>query len=349
MPKAALVKRGEEYLPGMQLSELEETYRRERPGKSRDRLQAAVLRKRGRTLKEIARTVGRGISTVHRWLYRMEREGLERRHDTKSPGRPRLLSPEQERTIEGDLDGTPRDSGFERGSWNGRMVARRILERFGVPYSSRSAIRLAHRLGFSVRKPRPAPYNSATPEEQREFIKKGRATAARWRAEGRMVVAVDAATLRDSPVSRKGIRRRGGRETVPVNYSKQSIHMIGALGDGTLELQFHDNLTAASYVDLVKHLHRRYGKEGIIADNAGALTGRDMRKCLDDTGGDVEILHLPPHTPQLNPIEVEWREIKAAIADIFFGGLDKMRDAIRRMIRNGEIPIVRMFDWLLAA
>jgi predicted ferric reductase len=61
------------------------------------------------------------------------------------------------------------------------------------------------------------------------------------------------------------------------------------------------------------------------------------------------MLHLPPRTPQLNPIEVEWREIKAAIADIFFDGLDRMRDAIRRMIRNGEIPIVKTFDWLLAA
>ena len=37
------------------------------------------------------------------------------------------------------------------------------------------------------------------------------------------------------------------------------------------------------------------------------------------------------------------------IADIFFDGLDRMRDAIRRIIRNGEMPIVKMFGWLLAA
>ena len=61
------------------------------------------------------------------------------------------------------------------------------------------------------------------------------------------------------------------------------------------------------------------------------------------------MLHLPPRTPQPSPIEVEWREIKAAIADIFFDGLDRMRDAIRRMIRNGGMPIVKMLDWLLAA
>lgn len=49
----------------------------------------------------------------------------------------------------------------------------------------------------------------------------------------------------------------------------------------------------------------------------------------------------------LAAIEIEWREIKAAIADTFFGGLDKMRDAIIRMLYNKEIPIVRLFDWLL--
>ena len=59
------------------------------------------------------------------------------------------------------------------------------------------------------------------------------------------------------------------------------------------------------------------------------------------------MVHIPSHTPQLNPMEAEWREIRAAIADIFFGGLDRMWDAIIRMFHNGEIPIVKMFDWLL--
>ncbi|MYB30762.1 MAG: helix-turn-helix domain-containing protein [Cenarchaeum sp. SB0663_bin_5] len=221
MPKT-LVKKGDEYLSCVQLSELEETYRRECSGKSRDRLQAAVLRKRGRMLKEIARTLGRGISTVYRCLYRIECEDLECRHDAKSPGRPRLLNTEQERTIKEGIDGTPRDSGFERGSWNARILARYILKRFDVQYSSRAAIRLAHRLGFSVRKLRPVPYNSATQEEQRKLIKKGRAAAVRWREEGRVVVAVGAATLRDSPVSRRGIRRREGRQSPSTTPSSLS-------------------------------------------------------------------------------------------------------------------------------
>ncbi len=142
---------GKEYLSGVQLSELEETYRREYAGKSKDRLQAVVLRKRGRVLKDIARILGRGISTIYRWLYRMERKGLEHRYSTKSPCMPRLLSPEQECTIKGDIDRTPRECGFELDSWNTRILARHTLERFGVQYSSRSAIRLAHQPNYSIR------------------------------------------------------------------------------------------------------------------------------------------------------------------------------------------------------
>ena len=72
-----------------------------------------------------------------------------------------------------------------------------------------------------------------------------------------------------------------------------------------------------------------------------------MNDYIARTDGAVEMAHIPPHTPQLSPIEMEWREIRAAIADIFFGGLDRMRDAIIRMFHNGEIPIVKMFDWRL--
>ena len=347
MPKAKLVERGEEYLSDIPLDMLDKSYRREKPGKSRDRLQAAVLRKCGRTLDDISKIIGRNASTVHRWLFRLKCKGLEHRHDKKSPGRPRNLTPEQERMIENDLDKPPSESGFSRGSWNSKMVTRRIYDRFGITCSRRTALRTAHEFGFSVRKSRPVPYNSATPEEQAAFIEKARHTTTRWNKEGRMVLAIDAATIRDSPVSRRGLRRRGGKDTVPINYSKKSLHIIGALGDGTLDIQFHGNLKADSYVDLIEYARRRHKKIGIIADNASALTGNTMKDYVYCTDDAVEILHIPPHTPQLNPIETEWREVRTAIADIFFGGLDKMRDMIIRMLHSKEIPIVKLFDWLL--
>ena len=170
MRKATLVKSGKEYLPNVLQHELEEMCKHERSGKPRDRLQAAIHRKQGMTLEEIGKTMGRQPSTIHRWRYRAECNGLAYRYDNKIPGRPRLLSSEQEAAIEKDLDQIPQKSGSERGSWTANMVTRRILDRFGIKCSSRTALRVTRRLGFSVRKPRPVPYNSATPEERNEFI-----------------------------------------------------------------------------------------------------------------------------------------------------------------------------------
>ena len=84
-----------------------------------------------------------------------------------------------------------------------------------------------------------------------------------------------------------------------------------------------------------------------MADNVGALAGKTASGYIAGANGAVGMVHIRPHAPQLNPLETEWREIRAAIADIFFGCLDRMRDAIIRMFHNGEIPIVKMFDWLL--
>ena len=347
MPKAVLVKRGDEYLPKAKLPVPEEMHRREPPGESKDRLQAAVLGKCNKMIGEIADIVERHPSIVRRWLRRMELEGPEGRRDRKSPGRPRLLEPEQERAVGGDLDRPPSESGFNRGSWNSKPVARRIGGRFGLECSRRTAPGIAGRLGFSTCRPWSLPYNSATPGEQAEFIREKREAIDRWNGEGRVVLAIDVAALRDSPTSGRGLRRRGGKNVVHTNYSKKAIHLIGAPGDGTPDLQFHGDLKADSCVDLVEYVRRRHENVGIMGDNAGALTGSVMREYPAGTDGAVEMIHIPSHSPQLNPIEIQWREIRAAMADIFFGGLDKMRDAIIRMFHNKEIQMVKMFDWLL--
>ena len=152
--------------------------------------------------------------------------------------------------------------------------------------------------------------------------------------------------LRNSPASRRGLRRRGGKGVVRASHAKKAICLIGAPGNGAPDLQFHENLKGESYAALIEYARRRHRKAGILADNAGAPAGKDMKEYVAGTNGAVEIIRIPPHTPRLNPIEMEWQEIKAAIADIFFGGLDKMPDAIIRMLHNKEIPI-RLFDWLL--
>ena len=55
-----------------------------------------------------------------------------------------------------------------------------------------------------------------------------------------------------------------------------------------------------------------------MADNTKAIVSKDMPHYINSTNGAVEMIHFLPHTPQLNPIEIEWMDIKRAVADIFF-------------------------------
>ena len=155
MPKPVIVPKGADYLPGVPLETLKEMQRREPAGKAKEMLQAAVHRKEDKTIEAIGKCIGRSVGTIHGWLARLSLGGLERRYDRKSPGRPPHLSGEQQAAVEASIDRPPKDSGFARGNWTAKLVARLIKVRFDVPYTNDGALKLARRLGFSVRKPRP--------------------------------------------------------------------------------------------------------------------------------------------------------------------------------------------------
>ena len=44
-----------------------------------------------------------------------------------------------------------------------------------------------------------------------------------------------------------------------------------------------------------------------------------------------------------------WREIKRAISGEFFGRFDKLQERVRQILRSGEVPIVKVLDYVLNA
>ena len=169
MRPAKMIKLGDEFLKNVSKDELRLMQAREKDYKVKAMLQAAIHRKKGMLLKEIAEAVGKAASTIYGWLSRLE-SGMGRRYDFKSSGRPCRLSEAQMSSLDKDLEKNPEKSGFHRSTWTAKLVVRHILDKFGVRYSANGALRLTSRLNFSVRKPRPVPYNSATKEEIEKYV-----------------------------------------------------------------------------------------------------------------------------------------------------------------------------------
>ena len=241
-----VVRLGEEFLKDINEGELVSMQAMEKDYKVKAMLQAAIHRKRGMLLKEISEAIGKAMSTVHDWLMRLE-EDMGMRYDRKSPGRPCRLSGVQKEALCGDLDKSPekerlfqqRMDGQARRTPHLEQVQNQIRQQ-GRPQAGRPG------MNFSVRTARPVPYNSATKEELEEYVGRTVEAVKRHDGEGFKILFLDTAGVVDSPASKRGIRRRGGREAVPINHSKKSVKIVGALGMGTLDMQFHEKANSES-------------------------------------------------------------------------------------------------------
>lgn len=348
MTRAPAVGRGKDYLRGMGTGQLKRLYRREPAGRSREALMAAWLRRKGWFIGRIADHLGRSRSTIHDWLLRMAENGTGDRHPGKSTGRIPKVSGEQCGQIASDLCGEPAEHGFERSNWTASLLASHILAKFGVRYGRSGALALAHRLGFSVRKPRPVPHDTAPDEAVERYEEDTAAAIALHVRRGYGVYCMDAAGFANSPSSAYGIRPAGGHETVGTNFSMATAKAVGALGYGTVDVGFYDGVGADSVIDMLGRLRAKYGRKiFVILDNAGAHKSKRIKEYLAECGGDVVLWYTPPHTPQQNPIEVLWRELKRAVAGRYFeGGLEQMKAALLRLLENGEVAVTRLFGYM---
>jgi transposase len=66
----------------------------------------------------------------------------------------------------------------------------------------------------------------------------------------------------------------------------------------------------------------------VVLDNVGAHKPENVRRLIERAG--ARVLYLPPYSPDLNPIELCWSKLKAALKD--FGA--RTRDALDAAIKR---------------
>ena len=139
---------------------------------------------------------------------------------------------------------------------------------------------------------------------------------------------------------------RGKPVTTPVSLSRKRFHSVGAISDDALYCLFYDTVNSDVYCDFLRRLHREFGKVLLFLDNAAWHKSAAVCRCLREMNGDIQIRYFLPYTPELNPIEVQWRIMKKATANTLYDTVDAMIDSICKMIRSGEIRKAKMSHYL---
>lgn len=339
------IPKGEEFMPGVGTEQLAKAFRAERVGKSKSILEACLLRRNGMNIRPIARRIRVSYATVRGWLERMKDGDLKRRFDRKHPGQKRQLDERLVRTIRRWLGNPPNLHGFRAGAWSLDMLVQSIRWRFGTTYRERTMRRILNALGYSYRKLRPVPEKSATPEEQKEFMDSTNRLVVDRMDLGYAILCGDEAACQRWSAGGYAWRARGGHDTVDVSFSRATVKMFGALGRKGHHIRVVDALNSDTFIDFLKMLQETYSKFVLVLDNASCHKSDKVNRFIESTGGDIELVFLPPYTPQLNPIEVQWRELKRLLAGQCFDSLEDLKDAIETIVEK-ELRPVRIMPYL---
>ena len=84
----------------------------------------------------------------------------------------------------------------------------------------------------------------------------------------------------------------------------------------------------------MEEIRRNRPRLFMILDNASYHKSKAVRAHVESAGGYVELEFLPPYTPQLNPVETVWRDLKRRLAGRFFRSLDELKAAITAILER---------------
>ena len=145
---------------------LQDEIRRSEESRYDHRLHGLLLVAHGMTCPEVAALLGDAPRTVEYWVRGFDKQGLAALREGDRSGRPGRLSEKHLRGINVALRRIPREMGLGGNVWDGKTLAAWIERQYGIGLGVRQCQRLFRRLGFRLRKPRPA-IAQADPERQK--------------------------------------------------------------------------------------------------------------------------------------------------------------------------------------
>lgn len=322
--------------------------RRSTPG---ERLRAVQLLKEGNEAELIARMFGVSRAIVFRWQQKYDADGPLALETKKAKGPVSRLSPTQMSQLYAIITGCdPRQLQFDFGLWTRKIIRDLIRREFGVKYSEVQVGRVLKKIGLSAQRPLYRAYQR-DPERVEEWKKviypKIRKLAAE---EGASIFFEDEAGLRTDHHAGTTWSPVGQTPVVIKTGERKSISMVSAISPrGELRFRVQEgNMNADRFIDFLKALLSTVeGKVFLIVDGHPVHRSKKVREFTEnDAGGRLKIFFLPPYSPDLNPDEWVWNNVKndRVARQVIMGKDDLKAKAIGALRRLQKLPgIVRGF------
>ena len=269
----------------------------------------------GEAASAVMASFGLCRTTIYKWQRKVrEGKGLNALLSHKASGRPRRLTPAQEKRVFRWVNGRdPRQYGFDFGLWTRHLVAQLIEDRFGLQLSLASVGTLLARLGLTPQKPLQRAY-----ERDPEAIEAWKTQvypklAARAKKLGADIYFWDEAGFRANAVQGRTWSRKGRTPVVDVPAQRQTISAASAVNaKGAFWFAtYQGGLNADLFVGMLRLLMRHRRRPlFLVLDNLATHKAKVVMEYVASTAGKLELHYLPGYAPELNPDELVWNYMK---------------------------------------
>jgi transposase len=298
---------------------------RENDGRKLDHRTLEVLRLRaveqvqaGAHPEDVAETLGLHRKTVYGWLAKFREGGRDALRAKPVPGRPPKLSGSQiARLYEMIVGSDPRQLSFAFALWTREMVRQVIRREFGVGLSVVSVGRLLRTMGLSPQRPLYRAYQQNPEAVARWKEEEFPAIRAAAKAEGATIYFADEAGVRSDYHSGTTWAPVGRTPVVRATGARFSLNMLSAVSaQGALRFTVHDGtVNAAVFIDFCKRLLHDTERAGggpvyLVVDGHPAHRAKATTAFVAATDGRLRLFFLPGYSPELNPDEWVWKNVK---------------------------------------
>lgn len=309
------------------------------------RIRAVRQVEAGESPEVVIAAIGMNPRNIYRWIA-LYREGGESALRAKAiRGAAPKLSGVRLRWIRKKIIGkSPLQMGFEFALWTREMVQDLIARKYGIRLHIVSVGRLLKKLGLSAQKPLRRAFQQNPTFVQAWTEKEFPKIKALAKRQGAEIFFGDEAGVRSDYHAGTTWGLKGTTPVVVTTGARFTINMISAISPkGHLRfMTVQGGVGAKVFVGFLKRLI--FGAKMpifLILDGHPAHKSQLVRNYVKSTKGKLRIFLLPSYSPQLNPDELVWNNVKGRVGrSILAGPIDlkkKVHSQMRWLQKNPQV------------
>ena len=278
------------------------------------RIAVSAIEEKGFSPELVAKLFGIDRTSIYDWLRKYRHEGEVALDTGKAPGADWVITPKIDQWLkETILNTTPADHGYDTVLWTLEIIVNLLKERFNLWVSDATVRIHLHHLGLSCQKPC---YQALEQDQERvkNFVNKEFKDIQKLAQElGADIAFEDESWVQGNTRSGRTWGLVGQSPPVKVCDDRGGFHVLSMV-TATGELMFEvttEKLVSEVFTRFLEHaLSGRTRPLIVVTDNGSFHTSNAVKKFIADHQQKIRLFFFPPHSPNLNPDEQVWNEIK---------------------------------------